>query len=59
MFITSLKVLEPTMFAAMPFINQVKKHHLNILLQKMIDYKTHQLFPPFRALPDTSKRVTP
>ncbi len=25
MFIASLKVLEPTTFAAMPFINQVKK----------------------------------
>jgi hypothetical protein len=45
MFIAILKVLELTMFATLPFINQVKKHHLNILLQKMIDYKTQQLFP--------------
>ena len=59
MFIPSLKVREPTTLATMPFINQVKKAPLEHTFEKMIDYKTQQLFPLFRALPDTSKRVTP
>jgi hypothetical protein len=41
MFIASLKVLEPTTFAAMPFINQVKKRgcfklkNINLILTSL------------------------